>query len=285
MTTEKCDSRKRILVTGGTGKVGSRLIPRLVQWGYLVNALVRSTESAVFIKSNGAKLIIGDLLDTESLKAAIKNIDVVIHLATFYKDATEDQSRMANIDATEILAKTAIENGVKNFIFTSSNRVYGSNRGKLVSEIDDIQPAGNRFAIAKAEVENLLLKVFENSTTTLCILRLSLAYGDSDTHLKETIQSLNGWSPAQRMQMVHHADIAQAVKLSIAQNANGIFNVTDDAPLSISELRFLHQVADTPYNPIDDPWEMIVSNRKIREQLGFRPYYPTFYSAHDAGTL
>jgi nucleoside-diphosphate-sugar epimerase len=275
----------KILVTGATGKVGSRLMLRLVHWGYKVRALVREPGSASFLISSGVELAVGDLLNPESLKAALKDIVVVIHLATFYKGATEEQSRMANTNGTEILAKSAIEAGVKNFIFASSNRVYGYNRGKLVTENDPTQPSGNKFAVVKVEVENLLTKVFENSNTAFCILRLSLVYGDGDPHLKETILMLNDWSPAKRVQMIHHADIAQAIKLFITQKASGIFNVTDDAPITISELRQLHQIADTADEQVSDPWEMIVSNFKIREQLGFRPIYPTFYAARDAGAL
>ncbi len=285
MIQKHVDNSIKILVTGATGKVGSRLTQWLVLWRYKVRALVRENSNASFLKDLGVELAVGDLLNPESLKAALEGIDVVIHLATHYKGATERQSRMANINGTKILAKSAIEAGVLHFIFTSSNRVYGSNRGKIVTEDDPTQASGNKFGLSKVETEDLLLQLFESSTSTLCILRLSLAYGDGDPHLKETILLLSDWQPAKRVQLVHHADIAQAVKLSIVQKAQGIYNVTDDAPLTISELRNLHGLPNTADGQVADPWEMIVSNRKIREQLGFRPIYPTFYSAYDAGSL
>jgi nucleoside-diphosphate-sugar epimerase len=275
----------KILATGATGKVGIRLIPRLVQWGYKVRALVRETSNTTSLKDVGVELFVGELLNPYSLKAALKDADVVIHLATFYKGATEEQSRTANIEGTEILARASIEAGIKQFIFASSNRVYGNRRGKMVSENDPTNPSENKFAIAKVEAENLLTNVFDNTDTAFCTLRLSLVYGDNDSHLEETIPFLSDWQPAKRVQIVHHADVAQAIKLSLSQNAKGIYNVTDDAPLSISELRSLYDMPDTADGQVCDPWEMIVSNRKIREQLGFRPIYPTFYSAYDAGTL
>lgn len=275
----------KILVTGATGKVGSRLVPRLIQSGYQVRGLVRKAVNAPFLQSSETELAVGDLLDPGSLKAALKDIDVVVHLATFYKGATEEQSRMANIGGTEALARAALEAGARQFIFASSNRVYGANRGKQVTENDPVQPSGNRFALAKVEAENVLDRLFENSDVGCCILRLALVYGDRDPHVKETLPELHDWPPAKRLQIVHHAYIAQAVRLSITQKATGIFNVTDDAPLTISELRQLHNIPDTADAPVPDPWEMIVSNRKIREQLGFRPIYPTFYSTLDAGAL
>ena len=275
----------KILVTGATGKVGIRLIPRLIRWGYPVRALVREPGKASFLTAAGAELAVGDLLNHGSLKAALNDIDVVIHLATFYGGATEEQSRLANIGGTEVLAKASIEAGVKNFLFASSNRVYGDKRGKLLTESDSVKPAGNRFAVAKVDVENRLTKLFETGNSAFCILRLALVYGDGDPHLKETLPELNDWAPAKRIQMVHHADIAQAVKLSVSQNATGIYNVTDDASLTISELRQIHHIPDTPNEQVTDLWEMMVSNMKIREELGYRPIYPTFYSARDAGAL
>lgn len=276
---------KKILVTGATGKVGSRLIPRLLQLGYDVRALVREVSNASFLISLGAELAVGDLLDSNSLTLALNDVDIVIHLATFYKGATEDQSKMANIDGTKILAIASIEAGVKQFIFTSANRVYGNNRGKRVTENDPTSPAGNKFAVAKIEIENLLSNVLKNEDIIFCTLRLPLIYGDNDTHLKETIPMLNDWSPAKRIQLVHHADVAQAIKLAIILKASGVFNITDDAPITISELRQLYNFPDTPDELVSDSWEMIVSNWKIREQLGFRPIYSTFYTAVDAGTL
>ncbi|MDR3679754.1 MAG: NAD-dependent epimerase/dehydratase family protein [Flavipsychrobacter sp.] len=275
----------KILITGATGKVGSRLVPRLVYWGYNVRALVREPNAESFPISREVELVVGDLLKPKSFKTTLKDIDVVIHLATFYKGATEEQSRMANLEGTEFLARAAIEAGVKSFIFASSNRVYGNNRGKQSTETDPTKTSGNKFAVAKVEAEDLLIKAFENSSSRLCILRFALVYGDGDPHLKETIPELKDWPPAKRIQMVHHADIAQAVRLAISQSATGIYNITDDAAITISELRQLHNLPNTQDEQITDQWEMIVSNWKIREQLGFRPLYPTFYSALDAGAL
>lgn len=275
----------KILVTGATGKVGSRLAPRLLQWGYQVSALVRDAGSATALSNIGIEPVMGDLLDPASLQRATQGMDIVVHLATFYKGATEEQSRMANLDGTAILARAALEAGVRQFIFVSSNRVYGTGRGKQVTESDPVAPMNNRFAVAKVEAENLLIRLFEHPAASLCILRLSLAYGEGDAHLKATIADLVDWPQAKRVQLVHHADIGQAVRRCIAQKASGIYNITDDAALSMAELREMYALPAGPDTMVTDPWEMIVSNRKIRAALGYSPFYPTFYSAYDAGML
>ncbi|WDF54237.1 NAD-dependent epimerase/dehydratase family protein [Mucilaginibacter sp. KACC 22063] len=285
MLDQQNQNTLKVLITGATGKIGSRLTPRLLQWGYTIRALVRDAGGASALRSIGVETVTGNLLDPDSLKNAVQGMDVVIHLATFYQGATEDQSRSANLNGTAALARAAIDTGVRQFIFASSNRVYGAGRGKMVRETDPVEPGNNRFAVAKVAAEDLLIQLFEDQAASLCILRLSLTYGEGDTHLKETIPALKDWPQAKRMQMVHHADIAQAIKRCIVQRAKGIYNVTDDAPLSIAELRELHQLPSGSEAPVVDPWEMMVSNRKIREELGYRPCYPTFYSAYDAGTL
>lgn len=279
------NNTRKILVTGATGKAGSRLVPRLAMRGYKVRALVRDISVVNTAADLGVELIKGDLLDPLTLTKAVEGMDVVIHLASFYKGATEEQANKANIAGTEALAKAAMHAGVKQFIFSSSNRVYGINRGKLVTENDLPQPSGNRFAVAKVAIENALAKLMDSNDIALCILRLPLLYGDNDRHLKETLAELDSWPPSRRLQMLHHSDLAQAINLCIARNAGGVFNVTDDAPLTIAELRSLHNLIGTTDGEVSDPWEMLASNVKIREQLGFRPIYPTFYAALDAGQL
>ena len=97
------------------------------------------------------------------------------------------------------------------------------------------------------------------------------------------------WHPAKRLHMVHHADVAQALLRVISAKGIGeIYNVADDAPITISELRSFYKHPE-PSNADDlqllHPWEGIVNTLRIRDELGFRPLYPSFYVAREAGTL
>src|SRR6185437_5274768 len=97
-----------------------------------------------------------------------------------------------------------------------------------------------------------------------------------------------------RTQLVHHADVAQAVLLALrAPGVDGeIFNVGDDAPVTTYELMRLNGTAPsdqtistigaTGAEPLDDPWQSIIDSSKIRRLLGFRPIYPSLCSAVDA---
>ncbi|WP_089206028.1 hypothetical protein [Streptosporangium subroseum] len=89
---------------------------------------------------------------------------------------------------------------------------------------------------------------------------------------------------------MHHADVAQALLRAV--RANGVdgeaFNVADDAPVTALELLNLNgePVSEgAAGRSLDDPWEGIADTSKIRRELGFRPVYPTVYTARDAGAF
>jgi uncharacterized protein YbjT (DUF2867 family) len=73
----------KILVTGATGKVGSRLTKRLAQRGDQVRALVRDPTRAADLREAGLELVEGDLLKVDSLAAAVRGVDAVVHCRRF----------------------------------------------------------------------------------------------------------------------------------------------------------------------------------------------------------
>jgi uncharacterized protein YbjT (DUF2867 family) len=76
---------KKILVTGATGKVGSRFVARILAKGYDVRILVRDAAKAASLAALGAKIVVGDLYSTDTLPAAVEGIDAVIHLAALFR--------------------------------------------------------------------------------------------------------------------------------------------------------------------------------------------------------
>ena len=70
----------KILVTGATGKVGSRFVPRLLARGYDVRVLVRDAAKAGDLAALGAELAIGDLFDETTLAPAVAGVDAVVPL-------------------------------------------------------------------------------------------------------------------------------------------------------------------------------------------------------------
>jgi len=276
-------------ITGATGKVGSRFAQRMLQRGHRVTLLVRNAEKADGLRRQGAEIVQGDLLQPDGYIGALRETDAVIHLAAQFRGVDEETTRTANLDGTIALAHAALKADVPRFVFTSTNNVYGSaDRSGPCREDDELNPV-QAYPQSKVEAEAVLLRLHREQGLGVRIVRLPFVYGDGDPHIVEILPHLRNWHPAKRMHMAHHADVGQA--LLLAASAPGIdgriYNVGDDAPISAAELRQLHGSESLPESQqqVFDPWDMIVDTTRIREELNYRPIYPSFYTARDAGAI
>jgi UDP-glucose 4-epimerase len=273
----------KILVTGATGKVGSRLARRLAQRGDAVRALVRDPARAGELRDGGIELAKGDLLQVESLAAALSDVDAVVHCAAFFRGATPEQAQAVNDLGTQHLARAARDAAVKRFVFTSTGLVYGPNGGRLAQEDDPCAPTA-AYPVSKLAAERFLLAL---AGLDVRVLRLPFVYGDGDPHIQEAIPMMRGFPPAQRMSIGHHADVAQAVArlLDAPSPPRHIYNVVDDeAP----DLATLFAAAGAP--PPDGSnaeaaraFDTLLDGRRIREDLGFKPKFPRLADALAAG--
>src|SRR6202021_846122 len=92
-----------ILVTGGTGLVGSRLLRRFVDAGVNCRALVRPGKEVPAGATRGE----GDLLDANSLQKAVEGVSAIVHLAAVFRTQNEDDIWRANLNGTKNLIATA----------------------------------------------------------------------------------------------------------------------------------------------------------------------------------
>jgi dihydroflavonol-4-reductase len=126
----------KAFVTGGTGFLGSHLLPRLLQRGYQVHALVRSDRAAAAFEAAGIYPIRGDIMDVDSMRDGMRDSDVVFHLAGWYKIGARDQSQaeIINVDGTRNVLELAHRLGVPKIIYISTVGVFGDTHGRLVDE-------------------------------------------------------------------------------------------------------------------------------------------------------
>src|SRR6478609_5303325 len=185
----------KILITGATGKVGSRLSKRLAQRGDRVRALVRDASRAADLRDAGIELVTGDLLDQDSLAVAVRGVDAVVHCAAFFRGATPEQAHAVNDLGSQQLAKAARAAVVKRFIFTSTGLVYGPSGGRLCAEDDPCAPLA-AYPVSKLAAERFLLAL---DGLDVRVLRLPFVYGDGDSHIEEAVPMMRGFPPAQRM--------------------------------------------------------------------------------------
>jgi len=284
-----------ILVTGATGKVGSRFVPRLLAKGHDVRILVRDAAKASALAELGARVVVGDLSNIDTLPAAVEGIDAVIHLAAYFRTFTDNEGIIrTNHAGTAALANAAIAAGVKRFIFVSTGNVYGSGYQHPAKEDDPVNINDPRaYSSSKIAAEQELISLHKNTGFDVRILRLGFVYGDNDPHIEEIIPLLKKMKrhSGSRMHMVHHLDVAQALTLLLhTDGLNGeIFNLADDAPITLYELADSFGRAadafDLAEGPLNDPFEGIMDISKLRSRAGFRPLVPSYYVARDLDIL
>lgn len=269
----------KILVTGATGKVGSRLAKRLAQRGDHVRALVRDPTRAADLREARIELAEGDLLAVDSLAAAVRGVDAVVHCAAFFRGATAEQAHAVNDLGTQHLASAARAASVKRFIFTSTGLVYGPKGGGLAREDDPCAPIDG-YPASKLAAERSLLAV---EGLDVRVLRLPFVYGDGDPHIEESVPMMRGFPKAQRISIAHHVDVAQAVArlLDTPSPSHRVYNVVDDEAPELAAL-FASVGAPPPDGSNAErarAFHALLDGSRIREDLGFKPQFPRLADA------
>lgn len=118
---------KTVFVTGATGFIGSRLIPRLLQRGHTITALVRRPERAGHLRALGVRLVPGDVTQPGGLAEAMRGADWLLHLANHYSLHERDERvyTRVNVEGNRNVMRAALEAGVGKVIHVSSGVSYG----------------------------------------------------------------------------------------------------------------------------------------------------------------
>jgi dihydroflavonol-4-reductase len=136
------------LVTGATGCVGANVVAALLERGYQVRAMRRSTSSLDALDGLQAELVVGDVLDPASLVAASEGCALVFHTAAvsdYWRTPTERIYRV-NVEGTHNVLAAALETGVKRLVYTSSVGALGlPPPGHLLDELATFNLQPHRF--------------------------------------------------------------------------------------------------------------------------------------------
>ncbi|WP_405363019.1 NAD(P)-dependent oxidoreductase [Kitasatospora sp. NBC_00085] len=280
------------LVTGATGQVGRRFVPRLAQWAGAdaVRVLVRDEARAAALAALGVQVMVGDLREQADRARALDGADVVVNVAAALRGVPDGEAFAVNRDAAVALGREAAGAGVRRFVHTSTNLVYGCGLGRPALEADRLNPdaAWGAYAASKAEAEAGLREL--GGRLPLVVTRLAFVYGEGDPHLAASLHWAGRWPAHRRLAVVHHADVAQALwRAAVMPGAEGrTYNVGDDAPVTAWDL---HEINGVPQPEgvagldLPDPWDGQVSTAAIRRELGWRPLYPSVWTARDSGAL
>lgn len=167
----------KILVTGGMGFVGSRLIPLLREHGYHMAVLDNQDSS---LNAQGFEFYHGDICNLDHLTHASKDCGAIIHLAALHKDNVRPIScyDLVNIEGTRNVCQAAEKNGINTIIFTSSVAVYGLNT--RANEATPPQPF-NDYGRTKLLAEQVLRKwQSADCNRSLTIIRPTVIFGEGN---------------------------------------------------------------------------------------------------------
>ena len=171
----------RVLVVGGTGFIGRRLVRMLVDRGHGVRVLTRNPRAAA-IELDGipVELFAGSHGNPESAKHALEGIKAVYHLAKCDGKRWQDYVD-GDITPTRVLAEAALAAGVERFIYTGTIASYASaNPGDVIDNHTPVDPAIARrglYARSKAACEALLQAMRRDDKLPLVILRPGIVIG------------------------------------------------------------------------------------------------------------
>ena len=199
-----------ILVTGGTGFVGRRLVDYLLQREYEIRLASRKSSSS--IPNNIEVFLIKDISNDTEWYEGLQNINTVIHTAArvhIMNDSELDplaEFRKVNVEGTLNLARQAVEAGVKRFVFVSSIKVNGEMTGgfdetcphpiplpegvkSVFTENDSFIP-DDPYGLSKYEAEQGLLNLAKETDMDVVIIRPPLVYGPG---VKANFASMMKW--------------------------------------------------------------------------------------------
>ncbi|MDP1695376.1 MAG: SDR family oxidoreductase [archaeon] len=179
----------KILVTGGLGHIGSKLVREYAKRNdvelirILDNFLVQRYCSLFNLpESVKFEFIEGDIANENDLDKAMKDINLVVHLASI-TDAPStiskpEETERINFEGTKKVAYAAIRAGVKKLIFPSSTSVYGEAEGVVDETCTNLKPS-SPYAETKLASEKFLKELAKEEKIEIMIPRLGTIFGTS----------------------------------------------------------------------------------------------------------
>lgn len=284
-------NQKKIIVTGGSGFLGRHLLRALSNLGHLI-------KNIDLVENPEFETTIADVRDTKKMREAIREADVVFHLASLIEageSVREPQKYIDyNISGTVSVLEAMRQNKVNTFIFSSSAAVYGEPLQTPIKEDDRTIPI-NPYGMTKLAMEGLVSSYVKSHGMTGLALRYFNLYGPEENHQPEThaiprfIQQINSgdqvtiWGSGQHQRdYIFIADVVKAhlQALDFCDKNQGKYhylNLSTQQPTSVMQLVNLIAtiigkkplIKHFPQRP-GDPMVLIADATKAKEVLKWR---------------
>jgi GDP-L-fucose synthase len=299
----------KILVTGASGFIGSRLLKALYEAGYtnLVATTFTRDLRHDFDGWENVQHFGGDLQTKFFCENITKGIDVIFHCAANTTNALDTKVNpllhvTANVEMNVNLMEQAWKNGVRKFMYISSNTVYPNIGNEYCTEDIEVQtpniyPAYKAVGNMKRYGETLceFLSNHIHNPMQCIIIRPSNAYGPNDKYdyekchvtpanIRKVGDGLNPipvWGDGSEIRDIIHVDDMVSGFICVAENVDtyDIYNVCYGNGFSVNEVLYTIKEIEGNTNPIEyvnNKAPMIpvrlLSNQKLRK-LGWKPKY------------
>lgn len=287
-------ARKRLVVFGA-GYVGTEVVRLALAHGGRVTALTRNPVKARDLESLGARVIVANLAE-ESWHAEIAPAEFVVNCVSSGGGGTAGYQRSYVGGMKSIRQWLSRGQNVDALIYTSSTSVYPQSGGVVDETAPTDGAIGNATILLEAEswaktfAENFLCR-------RSVVLRLAGIYGPGRHHILDQLRGNVRPLPGKgdhRLNLVYRDDVVSAIVTAIERAAGPwqMFNVVDDLPAKKADVvawlaaRLGCSVPDFSGDPVPgrrpDPPDRVVSNAKIKRELGWTPQFPDYQAGYEA---
>jgi len=171
----------KLLVTGGTGFTGSRLVEYLIDKGYHISVL--DNQKGLFydhLLKKGASIILGSVTDRETVKKSLEDVQGVFHLAAAFRQINASRKTYwdVNVEGTRILCEESLKKPIRKFVYCSTQGIHGDIKNPPGNEDSPIVPV-DYYQFTKYEGEKVV-KEFSEKGLKNVIIRPTAIYGPGD---------------------------------------------------------------------------------------------------------
>ncbi len=216
-----------VFVTGGTGFIGSHLADSLIENSSVKNVkcLVRSSDK--WLEGKDFERVKGDLHSIKTLEKALKDVDIIYHLAGVVKAPSQKEFDYANVDATENLLRIAEKLGIRKLVITSSLAAAGPSNGSPITENVPMKPV-SRYGESKKRMEEMIHDVARDNMS-VTIIRPPAVYGPREDQIYTLFKMMkygiapivgDGYHP--ELSIVYVKDVIQGILKAGEQTETGV---------------------------------------------------------------
>lgn len=234
---------RRVLVTGGTGFIGPHVVAALMEQGFHLRVLVRSTSNIAQLTALGVESLVGGLDDLDALAQAVTGIETVIHLAAVTCARSGQEYYQVNAEGTRNLvdALRAARPRPKRLIYVSSLAAAGPAVDGMPVRVHDTPRPITAYGRSKLMGEEACLAAA--SEMEVVVLRPSAVYGPGDRDLFRCFQMARHGvlpvptGPTRWIQFIHVHDLMNALLCAVtATHAGGVYHVAEPQPYTWGQI-------------------------------------------------